>query len=407
MTRRFRLLVPCLAAVALASGGVVSAQRAANYADVDETRAALARAVAEEKAVSQRAAVLERRAAQTTQAAERTAQEAAALAARIQHSEVEIAAGEARLALIDRQRAVLRARLASKQKPVVRLTAALQNLSRRPLALSVLQPGSLKDTVHLRAVLASTIPQVERRTADLRGEIARSRALQQEARQAIAGLRASEEQWTVRRKQLAALEARQRLESREASGVAAREADRALALAEDAQDLDVLIGRLEQAGAMRKQLAALPGPIIRPVRPAESRVMADVEAAPALATAAAPPDYQLPVMGRILSGFGAVSQSGLRSEGISLAPRGLAQVVAPAGGRVAFAGPYRGYDRIVIIEHDGGWTSLVTGLARVDVTVGESLVPGTPLGVAGPGRPVVTLELRRGTVPVNPLEYLG
>ena len=406
MTRRFRFLAPCLAALALGSAGVVSAQRAANYADADETRAALARAQAEERAASQRAAVLERRAAQTTQAAERTAREAAALAARIQHSEVEIAAGEARLALIERQRAVLRVRLDSKQQPVVRLTAALQNLSRRPLALSVLQPGSLKDTVHLRAVLASTIPQVERRTADLRGEIARSRALQQEARLAIAGLRASEEQWTARRKQLAALEARQRLESREASGVAAREADRALALAEDAQDLDALIGRLEQAGAMRKKLAALPGPIIRPVRPAESRVMADAEAAPAV-DAAAPHDYQLPVMGRILAGFGAVSQSGLRSEGISLAPRGLAQVVAPAGGRVAFAGPYRGYDRIVIIEHDGGWTSLVTGLARVDVTVGESLVAGTPLGVAGPGRPVVTLELRRGTVPVNPLEYLG
>lgn len=406
MTRSFRIIAPCLALIALGFAGVVSAQRMANYSDADETRAALARALAEEKAASKRAAILERRAAQTTQAAERTAQEAAALAARIQHSELEIAAGEARLALIDRQRSVLRVRLASKQKPVARLTAALQNLARRPLALSVLQPGSLKDTVHLRAVLASTLPQVERRTADLRSEIARSRALQREARQALADLRTSEGQWTERRKELAVLEARQRLESREASGVAARESDRALALAEDAQDLDGLIVRLEAAGAMRQKLAGLPGPILRPDRPAEAQVIADAPAAPAQPSTA-PADYQLPVMGRILSGFGAVSQSGLRSEGISLAPRGLAQVVSPAAGRVAFAGPYRGYDRIVIIEHEGGWTSLVTGLARVDVAVGQNLLSGTPLGVAGPSRPVVTLELRRGAVPVNPLDYLG
>jgi septal ring factor EnvC (AmiA/AmiB activator) len=401
-----RILAPCLALAALGAGGVVWAQRAASYSNVDETRIALARALAEEKAARQRATVLEQRAARTTEAAERTAREAAALAARIQHSEVEIAAGEARLALIDRQRGILRTRLASKQKPVVRLTAALQNLSRRPLALSVLQPGSLKDTVHLRAVLASTVPQVEQRTADLRGEIARSRALEQQARAVLDGLKASEGQWAERRQQLAVLEARQRLASREASGVAARESDRALALAEDAQDLDGLVDRLEQASAIRKKLAALPGPIIRPARPAESRVIADMEPPPAFADAA-PADYQLPVIGRIVSGFGAVSQAGLRNEGISLAPRALAQVVAPAGGRVAFAGAYRGYNRIVIIEHDGGWTSLVTGLARVDVRVGETLVPGTPLGVAGPGRPVVTLELRHGTVPVNPLEYLG
>jgi hypothetical protein len=79
----------------------------------------------------------------------------------------------------------------------------------------------------------------------------------------------------------------------------------------------------------------------------------------------------------------------------------------PAAGRVAFAGPYRGYGRIVIIEHPGGWTSLVTGLARVDARVGEMLVGGAPLGIAGQRRPTVALELRRAGEPVNPLRYLG
>jgi septal ring factor EnvC (AmiA/AmiB activator) len=123
-------------------------------------------------------------------------------------------------------------------------------------------------------------------------------------------------------------------------------------------------------------------------------------------TAGPPPaPYLLPVAGRTVTGFGVAGDSGT-SSGLTLAPRPGAQVVAPGAGRVAFAAPYRGYGRIVIIEHDGGWTSLVTGLARVDVRVGDRLVGGAPLGVAGQGRPTITLELRRDNDPVNPLLYL-
>jgi septal ring factor EnvC (AmiA/AmiB activator) len=113
----------------------------------------------------------------------------------------------------------------------------------------------------------------------------------------------------------------------------------------------------------------------------------------------------LPVAGRLLSGFGEASDTGPQ-RGIVLAPAGGAQIVAPAGGRIAFAGPYRGYGHIVIITHDGGWSSLVTGLGRIDVAVGEAVVPGGPLGVAEPGHPRVMVELRKNGTPVNPMEYL-
>jgi len=106
-----------------------------------------------------------------------------------------------------------------------------------------------------------------------------------------------------------------------------------------------------------------------------------------------------------VAGFGA-AQDGGASSGITLAPRPGAQVVSPAAGRVVFAGPYRGYGRIAIIDHDGGWTSLVTGLSRLDVRVGDRLVGGSPLGVAGPGQPAISLELRRDGKPVNPLQFI-
>ena len=116
--------------------------------------------------------------------------------------------------------------------------------------------------------------------------------------------------------------------------------------------------------------------------------------------------YALPVDGRLVTGFGDASPGSVRSRGISLQARGGAQVVAPASGRVAFAGPYRGYGQIVIIEHAGGWTSLVTGMAQLDVRVGQQLLAGSPVGVAGPGRPVLGLELRRNGEPLNPLDML-
>ena len=81
-------------------------------------------------------------------------------------------------------------------------------------------------------------------------------------------------------------------------------------------------------------------------------------------------------------------------------------VVAPAAGRVAFAGPYRGYGEIVIVEHAAGWTSLVTGLGKTQVTVGQILVAGSPLGQARVREPRIGLELRHNGQRVNPLDQL-
>ena len=395
-----------LGGLAAAAAGMVAAQQSAGFTDAAETRAALARAQAQGRGAAERAERLEAQAMAATQAAQKTATEAAAVAARIQQAEAEIAAAEARIALIARERAELDRRLAERRGPLMRLTAALQKMARRPLVLSALRPGSLRETVYLRAMLDTTIPQVRRRTAALRAEIARGAALEAAARGALANRRHGQAALGERRNRLAALESRQRLASRRASGNAAREAERALALAEEARDLDTLVARLDAAGSLRAELAALPGPIMRPPRPEQSEVVVDAEPAPA-ATARPSRRFQLPVAGRTVAGFGVTGQGGVRNSGIGLAPAGGAQVVAPAAGRVAFAGPYRGYDRIVIIEHDGRWTSLVTGLARTDVAVGEELVAGAPLGIAGAARPLITFELRRDGEPVNPVEFVG
>ena len=402
-----RLILICLTAAALLLGpqlGQAQNQQLQAIETAEDAQKALAEADVQGKEARARAETLEAKAVTAVAAADRTAQEAAALAARIQESEAQITANEAKIRLIEQQRAALRVELAQRQRPLVELTAALQRLSRRPAVLSLLRPGSLQEAVYLRAVLETMLPQVERRTAGLRTAIARGKVLQAQAEQASADLRASQSELDRRRQTLASLEARQRLESRSASSSADREAERALALAEQARDLGGLVGELDKAGRLRGQLAALPGPVLRPAQPQAAQVAALSEAT-ALPTNA-PAQYLLPVSGRLVTGFGASAPGQVQSRGISIAARGSAQVVAPAAGRVVFAGPYQGYGSIVIIEHGGGWTSLVTGLSVLDTRVGRDLVAGSPLGQAGPGRPVLSLELRKDGAPVNPLDFL-
>ena len=364
-----------------------------------ETRRELAEARAEGDAAAARAEQLEAEAAHATAAADQSARTAAALAARIQQAEAQVATENAEISLIDRQRVALRASIAAREAPLIRLTAALQLLSRRPLSAALLRPGSLADTVHLRALLATMLPEITRRTVALRAEIARGRVLQGEARAAGRNLRAVQAALNARRAQLSQTETRERLAARNVSGDADRSAERALALAEQTRDLAGLVTVLDGQRSLADQLANLPGPVLRPgVGGAAAAGPVPVEAANPVAGALA--FYQLPVAGRLIAGFGGAAS------GISVAPLAGAQVVAPAAGRVGFAGPYRGYGVVVIISHAGGWSSVVTGLAQADVRVGDQLIAGAPLGTAGPGRPVIGVELRRGGTPVNPLEQL-
>ena len=403
-----------LGAWGLASGRLFEAGTAArqqtgalavNDSSADSIRARedMAAARRDGDAARKRAEALEAKARAARAQVDRTARSAAAIAARIQQNEAAIAAQQARIAMIGDQRVNLRAEMARRQAPLVQLTGSLQRLSRRPPLLALLRPGSVHDLVYMRALLDTVLPEVRTRTAALRADIASARALEAQARSAQADLNAAQAALGKRRAELAVLESRQRLTSRAASGIAARESDKALALAERARDLSDLVDQLGQQGALRRELAALPGPVMRPPDPQTARVI-DVQSftpPPAGLTS-----YMLPITGQVVTGFGEDSPGEARSTGLTLATRPLAQAVAPAAGRVAYAGRYRGFGQIVIIEHDGGWTSLITGLARLDVEVGDTLVSGSPIGLTGPGHPRIMVELRHNSVPVNPLQYI-
>ncbi|OBX19957.1 hypothetical protein A9995_05295 [Erythrobacter sp. QSSC1-22B] len=395
----------------LGTDGRGQAQSATRFEDAPQARAALELARRQASSARSRAERFDSEAASSTQVSEKAQAEAAALAARIQQAEAAIGVAEAELALIVTERRLLDIRLGERREPIVQLTSALQTLVRRPLSLSLFAPGSLRDTVYLGAVLDSTVPLVRDTTADLRAELDRAADLQAEARVAVAARRASETQLAQRRTELIAMAQRERIDARRAAGAADREDLRAIALGERARDIDGLIEELEQVGELRERLAALPGPIPRPSDPAAARGDAASSPppppSPVPSATAAPRIYRLPVDGRLAATFGSREDSGARRNGLQLLPRSGAQVVAPGAGRIVFAGPYRGYGTIVIVEHANGWTSLVTGLSELAARVGQNVVAGSPLGMADLRDPMVTLELRREGEPVNPLDFIA
>ncbi|MGH6959542.1 MAG: murein hydrolase activator EnvC family protein, partial [Dongiaceae bacterium] len=116
-----------------------------------------------------------------------------------------------------------------------------------------------------------------------------------------------------------------------------------------------------------------------------------------------------PARGEIVVNYGDPGEDGIASQGIVIETRGEAQVVAPHDGQVVFRGPFRGYGEILIIEHRGGYHTLLAGLGRTDAVVGQWLLAGEPVGTMDFPRehkPRLYVELRRGGRPINPWPWL-
>lgn len=349
----------------------------------------LAEAQREAAAARRRSDLLERQARRATGEAARANAAAAALAARIEAAEADITSAEARIALIERLSAEQRARLAAGQGSLIRLTAALQTMARRPPALALVQPGSLDEVVHVRALLASSLPAIRARTAGVRAEMARGQKLRRQAGDAVAQLRSSRQDLQQRRLALAEFERSRRSRSASLMQSAVQESDRALAFGERARDLAALAGTRAFQAQLARRLAELPGPAPRPGDPPPGRPP--------------PVRYLLPVEGRLLTGTGEISGAGVHARGLTFATAAGSEAIAPRAGRIVYAAPYRGYGEVVIIDHGGGWTTTVTDLTGLAVRRGDQVKARQPLGRTAGGE--VDVELRKDgrPFPITPL----
>ena len=369
------LLLLMLTPFAIASS-LMAQSAGSNSAQQDALRAAQDKALRAER----RSELLRQEASNAESTANRLVAQRAVLSAEIDAAEAQIAAATARIAIISRQQELQRAQLGVESEPVLRLNAALQQMTGRP-AVMMMQPGQREDYVHVRAVMATVQPQIIRRTSALRQHIAVQSELRAQEYRALKSLDDARSRLKSRQTDLARLQDDAGGNAGALSANAAIAFEQAIAQGERARDI---VGRMDiqrLSAEKASELAALDGPMLRPGR--------------ATKAASAGSAYILPARGKLLSGFNELNATGYRERGVRIALADDMRVVAPAAGTVSFAGRYRSYGRIVIIEHGNGWNSLITNLGRTQVKKGQAVKQGAVLGSATSDAPEIGVELRK------------
>jgi murein hydrolase activator len=374
---RFALTLFLLALAPLGVAGSLMAQQAST---LDEQQQALREAKAKALKAERRSELLRQEASNAVTAADRIVTQRAVLSAEIAAAEAQIEAANARIGIIARRQRAQRAQLGQESEPVLRLNAALQQMTNRPAAMLIVQPGSRDDYIHMRAVLATVQPEIARRTSFIRQEIAAQGELREQEQIALRSLADARSRLKSRRTALARLEGDARGKAGDLSAVAAIEFEQAIAQGERARDIVGRIDTQRLSSEKAAELAALAGPSLRGGAARDERSLGA---------------YMVPARGTLTSGFNELNATGYRERGLRLVVPASSPVSAPAAGTVSFAGRYRSYGQIVIIEHGHGWNSLITNLASVNVRKGQSVAQGSVLGIAGDEAPEIGVELRK------------
>lgn len=310
---------------------------------------------------------------------------------------------------------------------------ALERLAWRPTEALMAQPQTPAETVRSAILLRAAVPQIERSVHDLKDEIdvmSRLRADITNQRQRIGNTALRLDGEHKRLKELW-----DRKSTLQYAAIAETEASeqRVRQLAGEAQDLRELMQRLEEERQRRILEAAEKAAAEKAARDADlaarkaaheaeiaaqkaARVLENAtrEAAEAKPMVSEKPIASVqgkmvfPAKGSVVERFGQPNEVGVINKGISIATRKGAQIIATYDGQVAFAGPFRGYGLLLIIDHGEGYHTLLAGMARIDANVGQKLTAGEPVGIMGEdeAKPALYIELRRQGQPVNPLPWL-
>jgi murein hydrolase activator len=343
-------------------------------------------------------------------------------------SERKIGATEARLDTLTGAEDAIKRSLASRRAVIAEILASLQRMGRKPPPALLVAPEDMLAAIRTSMLLGSVLPQVRGETEALASDLSDLVQL----RQSIAAERETLANGVVKlraeRQRLAALvEARQSALSG-AEQALGEERERALDLAKQAASLKDLIDRMETevAAAARGAEAARKADDIRgraaqaaPPRASMKTALAPFKDPARLAPATAFIETRgllpVPVNGTLQRGFGSQDGFGGTAKGMLIATRIEAIVASPCDGWVSFAGPYRSYGQLLIVNAGQGYYIILAGMDKINVNVGQFILVGEPVAVMGDGsvktaaaiaigavQPILYVEFRKDGVAIDP-----
>ena len=335
-------------------------------------------------------------------------------ATRIRDLERKITAIETKLKPLDADEARVRQSLDARRATIAEVLAVMQRMGLHPPPALMVSPEDALQSVRSAMLLGSVLPQMRERMEALARDLGELVRLRKKIAAERDNLKTEIASIETDRTRLAALvgERQKQMAEREAS--LAGERARAVDLVRQADSLQDLIAKLE-AGLDKDSRAARQA--ARPdagSTPGRELGRDPGRLAPSVNFASLKRQVQLPVNGVKIRDFGTPDSSGNAERGLSIATRAGAQVTAPADAWVVYAGPFRSYGQLLILNAGGGYHLLFAGMERISVDLGQFVLAGEPVALMGSGshiaailatgssQPVLYIEFRKDGAPIDP-----
>jgi murein hydrolase activator len=337
-------------------------------------------------------------------------------AARVREVEGNINATQERLAALDGQQRLLQNSLDQRHAVIVEVLAALQRMGQQPPPALMVQPEDALTAVRTAITLGAVLPEMRAQADALASDLADMLNLRKQIvgqRDQLAG-----DLNTLGREQLRMtllVDERQKKQA-VAEQALTDERQKATDLAHQVDNIKDLIGKMETGldsatRAAREANRAVTSDATQP----ELAALSDPgRLAPAVTFADLRGRMHLPVNGVRIREFGGSDGLGGTQKGLSIAARPGGDITAPCDGWVVYAGPFRSYGQLLILNAGGGYHVLLAGMERISVDLGQFVLTGEPVaamgggsqasptGTTGPKQPVLYVEFRKDGAPIDP-----
>jgi murein hydrolase activator len=347
-------------------------------------------------------------------------------ASRLRDTEDRIAETEARLKPLDDSQRQLRQSLEGRRATIAEVLAALQRIGRHPPPAIMVRPEDALQSVRTAIMLGAVVPGMRVQAEALASDLADLLRIRKEIADEKDRLVRDVASLTEDRQRVGLLIEQRQKKQVETEKVLEAERGKSLVLARQVDNLKDLIGKVEQGldTATRAARAAEHAPEEKANRIDLAALNDPGRLTPAIAFASARGRLPLPVNGTKIRDFGVPDSLGGSEKGISIATRPTTQVTAPCDSWVVYAGPFRNYGQVLILNAGSGYHVVLAGMDRISVNVGQFVLTGEPVAVMGatlsgskpPGngpqaaaapasssdKPVLYVEFRKDGTPIDP-----